>query len=92
MEPSELEASAPRRADLRYVQVADDIERRIASGELKPGTRLISERDLSGFYGCSYGTIRRSMKELRTRGLIETIHGKGTFVVRVDRPAGSGHT
>jgi len=60
--------------------VAGDIAARIASGELKPGARLRAERDLAGHYEVSYGTIRRAMEVLRERGLITTIHGRGTFV------------
>jgi GntR family transcriptional regulator len=66
--------------DLVYVQVADDIAARIASGELASGTRLRAERDLATHYGVAYGTIRRAMQLLRERELIVTIHGRGTFV------------
>jgi GntR family transcriptional regulator len=41
-----------------------------------------AERDLATHYGVAYGTIRRAMQLLRERGLIETIHGRGTFVAR----------
>lgn len=66
---------------LAYLEVADDIERRIRSGELQPGTRLLSEKDLAARYRVAYGTVRRAMKILRERGLIESVHGKGTFVL-----------
>ena len=66
--------------DLVYMRVADDIAARIASGELAPGTRLRAERDLATHYGVAYGTIRRAMQVLREKGLIVTIHGRGTFV------------
>jgi GntR family transcriptional regulator len=66
--------------DTAYMRVVDDIAARIASGELTPGVRLLSERDLAGHYGVAYGTIRRAAEVLRERGLIETIHGRGTFV------------
>lgn len=62
--------------------MADDIAARIASGELAPGTRLRPERELAEHYGVAYGTIRRAMQVLRDRGLITTIHGRGTFVAR----------
>jgi GntR family transcriptional regulator len=62
------------------VRVADDIATRIASGELKPGSRLRAERELAEHYGVAYGTVRRAMEVLRERGLITTIHGRGTFV------------
>jgi GntR family transcriptional regulator len=77
---SDLEATGGRDADLAYMRVAADIAARIASGELKPGARLRAERDLAEYYGVSYGTVRRAMEVLRERGLITTIHGRGTFV------------
>jgi GntR family transcriptional regulator len=77
---SDLEAAGGRDADLAYMRVADDIAARIASGELKPGARLRSERDLAEHYEVSYGTVRSAMRVLRERGLITTIHGRGTFV------------
>jgi DNA-binding GntR family transcriptional regulator len=84
---SDLEATGGRDADLAYMRVAGDIAARIASGELKPGARLRSERDLAEHYEVSYGTVRRAMEVLRERGLITTIHGRGTFV---SAPSGSG--
>ena len=77
---SDLEAAGGRDVDLAYMRVAGDIAARIASGELKPGARLRSERDLAEYYEVSYGTVRRAMEVLRERGLITTIHGRGTFV------------
>lgn len=77
---SEIEAAGGRDADLAYMRVAGDIAARIGSGELKPGARLRSERDLAEHYEVSYGTVRRAMEVLRERGLIATVHGRGTFV------------
>lgn len=77
---SDLEAQGGRDAELAYVRVAEDIAARIASGELAPGARLRAERELAEYYGVAYGTIRRAMALLRERGLIETVHGRGTFV------------
>jgi DNA-binding GntR family transcriptional regulator len=77
---SDLEAQGGRDADLAYLRVADDIAARITSGELAPGARLRSERDLAEYYEVAYGTIRRATQVLRDRGLIETIQGRGTFV------------
>lgn len=84
---SDLEAPGGGDAELAYVQVANDIERRIRSGELAPGVRLRSERDLAEHYGRSYVTVRRAMAVLRDRGLIVTIHGRGTFVASRAAPS-----
>lgn len=61
-----------------YLQVADDIARRIEIGEFT--FKLPSERALAQEYGTAYTTVRHAMKVLRGRGLILTIHGRGTFV------------
>jgi GntR family transcriptional regulator len=86
---SDLEAPDSRRGPgLAYMRVADDITARITSGELKAGARLRSERDLAEYYGVAYATVRRAMVVLRERGLIETIHGRGTYVASKPGPAG----
>lgn len=65
-----------------YVQVADYISARIASGELRPGSRLTAERDLAAQLGVAYDTVRRATALLRERGLIVTVQGRGTFVTQ----------
>lgn len=76
---STIQADGPG-GELAYMRVADDIAARIASGELAAGARLRAERDLAEHYGVAYGTVRRAMQVLRERGLILTIHGRGTYV------------
>lgn len=51
---------------------------RIGSGELR--MRLRAERELASRYGVAYGTIRQAVKELRARGLVVSIQGRGTFI------------
>ena len=63
-----------------YLRVADWLESRIKSGELKPGARLPAERDLARDLGVAYDTVRRAAVLLRERGLIITVHGRGTYV------------
>ncbi|MGP7995876.1 MAG: GntR family transcriptional regulator [Streptosporangiaceae bacterium] len=45
--------------------------------------RLRAERDLAAEYGVAYDTIRRATALLREPGLSQTVHGRGTFVVKV---------
>jgi GntR family transcriptional regulator len=63
-----------------YKQAADYLAAQIASGELAPGARLPAERDLADRWGIAYQTVRRTMQELRERGLVASVVGKGTFV------------
>ena len=77
---SEVPDFNPQGSQLIYAAVADHVEARIRAGELQPGARLPSERDLAQEYGVAYLTVRRAAPVLRDRGLIETVHGRGTFV------------
>lgn len=68
----------PNRLDHAYIQVADDVARRIRDGEIT--FKLPAERALAEEYGVSYITVRHATAILRERGLIVSIHGRGTFV------------
>ena len=63
-----------------YEQAADWLASAIESGELAHGQKLPSERDLADQWQIGYQTVRRTMRELRKRGLIVSVVGKGTFV------------
>jgi GntR family transcriptional regulator len=63
-----------------YEQAADWVASAIESGELAHGQKLPSERDLADQWQIGYQTVRRAMRELRERGLIVSVVGKGTFV------------
>ena len=65
-----------------WPQVAEAIERDIASGELAQGSRLPTEDELATQYGVARNTVRRAVEDLRDRGLLETFHGRGTYVRR----------
>lgn len=65
-----------------YYQVAERIEARIASGELRPGDRLPSERDLAAQAGISRMTARQAIAYLVERDAIEVRHGIGAFVAQ----------
>ena len=67
-----------------YVMIADDIAGQIERGELVPGQRLPGEQDLAREYGVARMTIRRAARELRERGLVRVVTGKGTYVTKQD--------
>ncbi len=68
-----------------YRQIADQLRHLIESGELKAGTQIPTEDQLMGQFHTSRNTVRGALRELTTRGLVYTLHGKGTFVS--ERPA-----
>jgi DNA-binding GntR family transcriptional regulator len=70
-----------------YIQIADKLVSQIESGELAPGERLPSERDLSETLGINRMTLRRALHVLESQGLVLRKHGVGTFVgePKIDR-------
>ena len=63
-----------------YQQLATDLERRIRHGQLEPGERLPSLKELCQMYQISYKTAFRLYSELTAKGHIYSINGKGYFV------------
>ncbi|ADI07408.1 putative GntR family transcriptional regulator [Streptomyces bingchenggensis BCW-1] len=70
-----------------YQQVAAEIRSGIAAGEYKPGSPLPSETQLIERYKVSRPTVRKAIAALRAEGLIEVIHGKGSYVRAIPAPA-----
>jgi molybdate-binding protein/DNA-binding transcriptional regulator YhcF (GntR family) len=68
-----------------YQRVAEDLRRRILTGELRPGDRVPTVRALSSHWGCTAATVQKAFKVLQDAGLIESQRGRGTSV------AGSPH-
>jgi DNA-binding GntR family transcriptional regulator len=63
-----------------YQQIADDLRRRISSGELAPGRRLESTRVLASRYGVAPMTIHEAVRLLKSEGIVRSQPGRGTFV------------
>lgn len=79
--------------DLRipiHRRIADRLAEAIERGDYPPGSRLPSEATLVRDLGVSRGTLRHALLALRSRGLIEAVPARGTFV-RSGSPA-SGET
>ena len=55
------------------------IQKRIFSGELQPGQRVLEE-DLAATFGVSRATLRESLRRLEQLGLVEIKPRKGTFI------------
>jgi len=61
-------------------QVFEQLRDLIFRGELKPGERLVPERELAQAFGVSRPTVREAINKLVTMGLVEHRQGQGTFV------------
>jgi len=61
-------------------RVADELERAIAIGSFKPGTKLPGELDLAERFDVNRHTVRRAIAALTERGLVRAERGSGTFV------------
>jgi GntR family transcriptional regulator, arabinose operon transcriptional repressor len=52
----------------------------ITNGNLAPGARLPSEAQLTEMFGISRGPVRQALGVLVNEGIIERIHGSGSYV------------
>lgn len=68
-----------------YRQLSDVLETRLTQ-QAQPGDKLPSEAELSREFEVNRLTVRRALDELNQRGLIKTIHGKGSFVAMPRMP------
>lgn len=60
--------------------IINEIIQHIKSGELKPGNKLPTERDMSQMFGVGRSSIREAIKALVLSGYLESSQGKGTFI------------
>ena len=63
-----------------YVQIKEDIKRKIRDKEYGTAELLPSEREMSITYGASRMTVRQAVNDLQNEGYLYRIQGKGTFV------------
>ena len=67
-----------------YQKVFAFMREQLLSGLLKPGDRLMPERELSIMLGVSRPTLREALRALSMLRVVETRHGSGTVVRRPD--------
>jgi GntR family transcriptional regulator len=77
MLPVKIDKSDP--TDL-YEQVAAEIRRAIADGEVWPGERLPPAKDLAAVLDVNTNTVLRALRLLRDQGLLEFRRGRGVSV------------
>ncbi len=69
----------PRRAPL-YREIADAVGEAVRRGDLRPGDRLPTHRDLARSLDVNVVTVTRGYAEAARRGLVDGEVGRGTFV------------
>ena len=73
-----------------YRRIAAEIAARIAAGELAPGTKIASTRQITAQYGVAMATATKVLAHLREQGLVRALPGVGTVVAPRARPAEAG--
>jgi len=63
-----------------YRQIIDQVLGAIASGQLRPGGRLPTVRQVAVDLAINPNTVVRAYKELEIRGVLVTQQGTGTFI------------
>ena len=69
-----------------YLQLVDQVRYAAASGVLRAGDSLPSIRPLAEELRMNRNTVAKAYTELESRGIIETIAGKGCFLKGSDSP------
>lgn len=65
----------------KYIQIQNFVLDKIAGGEFEIGEKIPSECELAKSFDVSRITANAAIKELATRGVVERVRGKGTFVL-----------
>ncbi|HBC87979.1 MAG TPA: hypothetical protein DCZ94_13595 [Lentisphaeria bacterium] len=60
--------------------ICEAIQSHISNGNLKSGDMIYSESELMSIYNVSRITVRNAIRDLKSRGVLLSVKGKGTFV------------
>ncbi|MDX3524289.1 TetR/AcrR family transcriptional regulator C-terminal domain-containing protein [Streptomyces scabiei] len=70
----------------RYSQIVGELRRRIETGELAPGDRVPSTREITRQWGVAMATATKVLTELRHEGMVRAVPGVGTVVAAASHP------
>jgi GntR family transcriptional repressor for pyruvate dehydrogenase complex len=73
----------PIRTKRIYVRIVEQIKQLFASGDLRPGDKLPSERDLAERLQVSRASVREALSALEAMGLLEIRPGEGAFIRQI---------
>ena len=63
-----------------YIQIVEQIRRKVASGELKQGDQLPTVRQLATDLRVNFNTVARAYRLLDEARVISTQQGRGTYI------------
>lgn len=69
----------------RYREIVAELRHRIEAGELAPGDRVPSTREITRRWGVAMATATKVLTELRHQGLVHAVPGVGTVVAAAGR-------
>jgi GntR family transcriptional regulator, transcriptional repressor for pyruvate dehydrogenase complex len=72
----------PIRRSPLYEEVVERLRTFIDVQQLKPGDRLLSERELAQRLGVSRTSVRQALTALKVGGLVDIRHGDGVYLLR----------
>lgn len=64
-----------------YAQIAEHYRGEIRAGRLEPGQQLPAVAAIAKEWGVAIVTVQRALAALREEKLVNTFHGRGSFVV-----------
>jgi GntR family transcriptional repressor for pyruvate dehydrogenase complex len=70
----------PIKARRIYEEIVEQIKQLMAGGKLKPGDKLLSERELAEQLQVSRASVREAIRALEMMGFMEIRPGDGTFI------------
>jgi GntR family transcriptional regulator len=71
-----------------FQQIIDEVERRILTGELKPGSLLTSVREFAVEQTVNPNTVSKAYQQLQVLGLVEPIRGTGLRIKEIESRKG----
>lgn len=63
-----------------YLQIKQYLYRQIVTGELKPGQKIPSVRELAVQLTVNVNTVQRALQQMNVEGILYTKRGEGNFV------------
>ena len=66
---------------MKYSGIVNDIRQEISLGNIAPGSKIPSVRELCSKYKCTKSTVLRAYYELKEQGLVYAVPGSGYYLI-----------